>query len=186
MELGIYTFGDLVPDPVTGKPVITPKQRIDDVLAIAKLADEAGLDKLACETPCRLPAFPTGALDQLGRPSQSPPHTARKLLIRRKVGQAGLIGCFEIQEYAVSQFNCSLDVLKRGAGDKFQVDVASVALLQPQPLDCSEHLLHGGVGVRHDAGGEEQPVNTPLLLEGDKRSGQLVGLEGGALALDRT
>jgi alkanesulfonate monooxygenase SsuD/methylene tetrahydromethanopterin reductase-like flavin-dependent oxidoreductase (luciferase family) len=44
MELGIYTFGDLVPDPVTGKPVITPKQRMDDVLAMAKLADEAGLD----------------------------------------------------------------------------------------------------------------------------------------------
>ncbi len=43
MELGIYTFGDLVPDPRTGQ-TMAPKQRMDDVLAMARLADEAGLD----------------------------------------------------------------------------------------------------------------------------------------------
>ena len=43
MELGIYTFGDLTPDPHTGRAV-TAAQRYAEVLAAAKLADEAGLD----------------------------------------------------------------------------------------------------------------------------------------------
>jgi alkanesulfonate monooxygenase SsuD/methylene tetrahydromethanopterin reductase-like flavin-dependent oxidoreductase (luciferase family) len=43
MELGIYTFGDLVPDPQTGIAV-TGRERMRDMLAMAKLADEAGLD----------------------------------------------------------------------------------------------------------------------------------------------
>src|SRR5690606_12363150 len=43
MELGIYTFGDIVADPGTGQ-TITPQQRMDNILETAKLADEAGLD----------------------------------------------------------------------------------------------------------------------------------------------
>ncbi len=43
MEIGIYTFGDLGPDPQTGK-TISIQQRLQEVLATAKLADEAGLD----------------------------------------------------------------------------------------------------------------------------------------------
>lgn len=46
MELGIYTFGDLFPDPVTGE---TPsaKQKMRDIVRWAKLADEVGLDVFA-------------------------------------------------------------------------------------------------------------------------------------------
>lgn len=43
MELGIYTFGDITPDPTTGRAIST-SQRYAEVLAAAKLADEAGLD----------------------------------------------------------------------------------------------------------------------------------------------
>lgn len=43
IEIGIYTFGDLGPDPQTGKEIHV-KQRLQEVLAAAKLSDEAGLD----------------------------------------------------------------------------------------------------------------------------------------------
>jgi alkanesulfonate monooxygenase SsuD/methylene tetrahydromethanopterin reductase-like flavin-dependent oxidoreductase (luciferase family) len=43
MELGLYTFGDITPDPQTGR-AIPVEQRYAEVLAAAKLADEAGLD----------------------------------------------------------------------------------------------------------------------------------------------
>lgn len=43
MEIGIYTLADLVPDPHTGK-AISAKQRLDEIIEAAKLADEAGLD----------------------------------------------------------------------------------------------------------------------------------------------
>ena len=43
IEIGIYTFGDLGPDPHTGK-TIGIQQRLQEVLDTAKLADEAGLD----------------------------------------------------------------------------------------------------------------------------------------------
>lgn len=46
MEFGIYSFGDITADPVTGvRP--SPAERLAEVLAQAKLADEAGLDVLA-------------------------------------------------------------------------------------------------------------------------------------------
>ncbi len=43
MEIGIYTLGDIGPDPQTGK-TISIQQRLQEVLAAGKLADEAGLD----------------------------------------------------------------------------------------------------------------------------------------------
>jgi probable LLM family oxidoreductase len=43
MELGIYTFGDITPDPNTGR-AIGISQRYGEILAAAKLADAAGLD----------------------------------------------------------------------------------------------------------------------------------------------
>jgi len=43
IEIGIYTFGDLGPDPHTGK-TISIQQRLHEVLAIGKLTEEAGLD----------------------------------------------------------------------------------------------------------------------------------------------
>jgi probable LLM family oxidoreductase len=43
MELGLYTFGDLTPDPGTGR-AISAQQRYGEILAAAALADDAGLD----------------------------------------------------------------------------------------------------------------------------------------------
>jgi len=43
IEIGIYTFGDLGPDPQTGK-TISIQQRLHEVLAIGKLTEEVGLD----------------------------------------------------------------------------------------------------------------------------------------------
>jgi alkanesulfonate monooxygenase SsuD/methylene tetrahydromethanopterin reductase-like flavin-dependent oxidoreductase (luciferase family) len=42
MEVGVYTFGDLTPHPATGR-TISPEQRYAEILAAARLADEAGL-----------------------------------------------------------------------------------------------------------------------------------------------
>ena len=41
MEIGLFTFGDLTPDRQTGR-TISAGQRLQEVLAAAKLADEAG------------------------------------------------------------------------------------------------------------------------------------------------
>ena len=62
------------------------------------------------------------------------------------------------------------------------MDIAGVAIFEPQSLDRRQHLFHRGVCIRHDAGREEQAVDAPLTIERDKCGGQLVGLEGGALA----
>ncbi|WP_019639239.1 LLM class flavin-dependent oxidoreductase [Paenibacillus fonticola] len=43
MEIGVYTLGDLVPDPHHGE-IISSRQRLQDIIQAAKLADEAGLD----------------------------------------------------------------------------------------------------------------------------------------------
>lgn len=42
-EVGIYTLADIGPDPLTGK-TISAKERMDEIIKAAKLADEAGLD----------------------------------------------------------------------------------------------------------------------------------------------
>ena len=46
MELGIYTFADMVPQHVSGKATVA-HQRIKDLMEEIKLADEAGLDVFA-------------------------------------------------------------------------------------------------------------------------------------------
>ena len=43
MEIGLYTFGDITPNPNTGR-AISIRQRYAEVLAAAEAADEAGLD----------------------------------------------------------------------------------------------------------------------------------------------
>lgn len=43
MELGIFSFGDRTPDPITGQ-TIDPGQRLRDLVEEAELADRAGLD----------------------------------------------------------------------------------------------------------------------------------------------
>lgn len=46
MELGIYTFAELTPDPVTGK-MISAQQRISDLMEEIALAEQVGLDVFA-------------------------------------------------------------------------------------------------------------------------------------------
>lgn len=43
IEIGIYSLADMGPDPHTGE-TISPKQRMEEIIQSAKLADEAGLD----------------------------------------------------------------------------------------------------------------------------------------------
>jgi probable LLM family oxidoreductase len=43
IEIGIYTLADIGPDPLT-KKIVTPKQRMNEMIQAAKLADETGLD----------------------------------------------------------------------------------------------------------------------------------------------
>jgi probable LLM family oxidoreductase len=43
MELGLYTFGELTPDPVTGR-AITPAERLRDLVEEVEFADRLGLD----------------------------------------------------------------------------------------------------------------------------------------------
>jgi probable LLM family oxidoreductase len=43
MELGLYSFAELTPDPETGR-TISPEQRLRDLLEEIELADEVGLD----------------------------------------------------------------------------------------------------------------------------------------------
>lgn len=46
MELGIYTFGDHNPNPITGEAV-APKEKLRQTIGLANLADELGLDVFA-------------------------------------------------------------------------------------------------------------------------------------------
>lgn len=43
MELGIYTFGDIGPDPETNRP-LSPQQRLTNLIEEIELADQVGLD----------------------------------------------------------------------------------------------------------------------------------------------
>lgn len=43
MEFGLYTLGDHMPDPATGQR-ISAEQRIHEIIELAKLAEQAGLD----------------------------------------------------------------------------------------------------------------------------------------------
>ena len=58
-ELGLYTFGDITPDPAAGRS-ITPAERLRDVVDEARLADEVGLDVFAVGEHHR-PDFPISA-----------------------------------------------------------------------------------------------------------------------------
>jgi probable LLM family oxidoreductase len=46
MELGIYTFAEVAPDPVTGRKV-SPSERLRDLIEEIELADQVGLDVFA-------------------------------------------------------------------------------------------------------------------------------------------
>ncbi len=46
MELGLYTFAELTPDPATGR-AISPAERLRNLVEEARLADEVGLDVFA-------------------------------------------------------------------------------------------------------------------------------------------
>ena len=42
-EIGLFTFGEITADPTTGRP-LDPAARLRDFIALAKIADDAGLD----------------------------------------------------------------------------------------------------------------------------------------------
>jgi alkanesulfonate monooxygenase SsuD/methylene tetrahydromethanopterin reductase-like flavin-dependent oxidoreductase (luciferase family) len=46
MELGLYTFGEMLPDAHTGE-VVSTRQRLKNLVAQAKMADEAGIEVIA-------------------------------------------------------------------------------------------------------------------------------------------
>jgi probable LLM family oxidoreductase len=46
MELGIYSFGELAPDPHTGRTA-SAHERLGDLVTLARVADEGGLDVIA-------------------------------------------------------------------------------------------------------------------------------------------
>lgn len=46
MEIGVYTFGDMAPDPKTGNR-ISPAQRMQDLMEEIELADQVGLEVFA-------------------------------------------------------------------------------------------------------------------------------------------
>src|SRR5215470_13839409 len=43
MELGVYTFAELYPDPATGR-TISPEERLANLIEEVELADQVGLD----------------------------------------------------------------------------------------------------------------------------------------------
>src|SRR5699024_6508781 len=43
LEFGIYTLGDHIPDPTTGKR-ISAQERLHEIIELAKLAEQAGVD----------------------------------------------------------------------------------------------------------------------------------------------
>src|SRR5580700_10112606 len=53
MQIGLYSFGELTPQGPDGRR-IAPRQRLQEILAAAKLADEAGFDVFACGEHHRL------------------------------------------------------------------------------------------------------------------------------------
>jgi probable LLM family oxidoreductase len=44
MELGVYTFAEMAPDPATGKPRYGPGERLRNLIEEIELADQVGLD----------------------------------------------------------------------------------------------------------------------------------------------
>src|SRR5882762_4880351 len=46
MELGIYTFAEITPDPATGK-IVSAQQRLQDLMEEIELTDQLGLDVFA-------------------------------------------------------------------------------------------------------------------------------------------
>jgi hypothetical protein len=48
MEIGVYTFAELSPDPAMGR-VIAPAQRMRDLVEEVELADEVGLEVLGVD-----------------------------------------------------------------------------------------------------------------------------------------
>ena len=64
MQFGIFTVGDVTPDPTTGR-VPTEAERIQGMVAIAKKAEEVGLDVFATgehHNPPFVPSSPTTLL----------------------------------------------------------------------------------------------------------------------------
>ena len=73
MQFGIFTVGDVTPDPATGM-VPTENERIKAVLAIAQKAEEVGLDVFALgehHNPPFIPSSPTTILGYVAAKTES-------------------------------------------------------------------------------------------------------------------
>ena len=73
MQFGIFTVGDVTPDPTTGM-VPTENERIKAVLAIAQKAEEVGLDVFALgehHNPPFIPSSPTTILGYVAAKTES-------------------------------------------------------------------------------------------------------------------
>jgi putative FMN-dependent luciferase-like monooxygenase len=73
MQFGIFTVGDVTPDPTTGM-VPTENERIKAVLAIAQKAEEVGLDVFALgehHNPPFIPSSPTTILGYIAAKTES-------------------------------------------------------------------------------------------------------------------
>jgi alkanesulfonate monooxygenase SsuD/methylene tetrahydromethanopterin reductase-like flavin-dependent oxidoreductase (luciferase family) len=76
MQFGVFTIGDVTADPTTGRTV-TERERIKTMVAIARKAEEVGLDVFATgehHNPPFVPSSPTTMLGYVA--AQSPRSTA--------------------------------------------------------------------------------------------------------------
>ena len=67
MQFGIFTVGDIAPDPVTGR-TRSEAERLRDIVRVARRADELGLDVFALgehHNPPFVPSSPPAILDHL-------------------------------------------------------------------------------------------------------------------------
>lgn len=68
MQFGIFTVGDIAPDPTTGYTQ-SEAERIENVVRVAQRADEVGLDVFALgehHNPPFIPSSPTTLLAHIG------------------------------------------------------------------------------------------------------------------------
>ena len=67
MQFGVFTVGDIAPDPVTGY-TYSEAERIDNIIRVARRADEVGLDVFALgehHNPPFIPSSPTTLLGHI-------------------------------------------------------------------------------------------------------------------------
>lgn len=107
MEIGLYTFGDVTPDPRTGR-VITPEQRYAEIVSAAQLADDAGLD-----------VFGVGEHHRLDIPIASPAVVMAALAVKtRRIRLTSAVTILStLDPVRVFQDFATVDVLSNGRAE---------------------------------------------------------------------